>query len=325
MPTNAPPGTDRQPRRRRLTASQRRIWPTADGNPGFDFTYPGERRVAIAGDWESNLDAVHAILRTLTNTAPDVRTILHLGDLRYEAPVLVSGKQVLLRNTIVRLDALLDEFRIRRLLLTPGNHDWPEQLHAEVTRHPDRPYRISQRIWVLPRGFRFRLGTTTFLSFGGAASLDKGPGDRAWSEHEVPTADDVDRATAAGTTDVLLTHEAPDVHIREVDNILRARSAWPATRLRASANSRSLVTKLLRAVAPTLAFHGHMHVAGETHQGGTSTYSLAVAGRPHNTGVLDLHGRDFSWLPDLNHPTPHGTARATDQPRNAMLDDDTRR
>ncbi|UBQ01884.1 metallophosphoesterase [Curtobacterium sp. TXMA1] len=327
MPTNAPPGTDRQPRRRRLTASQRRIWPTADGAPDFDLTCPGERRVAIAGDWESNLDAVHAILRTLTNTAPDVRTILHLGDLRYEAPVLVGGKQVFLRNTIVRLDALLNEFGIRRLLLTPGNHDWPEQLHAEVTRHPDRPYRISQRIWVLPRGFRFRLGTTTFLSFGGAASLNKGPGDRGWSMHEAPTADDVDRASAAGTTDVLLTHEAPDVHIREVDDILRAASTWPAARLRASATSRALVTELLRNVAPKYAFHGHMHVDGETDRNGTSTYSLAILGKPRNIGIFDVHESHFSWLDQISSMVGKSDAanrsRTARTARTARTDDDS--
>lgn len=113
--------------------------------------------------------------------------------------------------------------------------------------------------------------------------------------HEAPTADDVDHASAAGTADVLLTHEAPDVHMPEVDDILRGRSTWPAARLRASAASRAFVTDLLRAVAPTHAFHGHMHVAGETHHDGTSTYSLAVAGRPHNVGIFDVYNPHFTW------------------------------
>jgi len=297
----SPQSGSRTRRPRKLTPTDKKIWPTPSQGPSHDLTFEGERVVAIAGDWESKAASVAAVLALIVRTAPEVRTILHLGDLRYEAPKIVDGK---MRSSsfLGDLDALLDEHGIDRLLLTPGNHDWWEQLHAEFLRHPGRPYRIATRIWALPRGFRFRIGSTEFMSFGGAASLDKGPGRSGWSEHEVPTDSEVIEAVKRGTVDVLLTHETPDASTPAVDAITRRSKSWPPDRLAASAASRRLITDLITGVQARLTFHGHMHVSGEA-QGPSqrSIYSLNVAGAPGNVGLLDVGDQGFSWLPHTAH------------------------
>lgn len=286
------------PRTVRLSSGQRRLWPTPTGAPRFDLTYPNEHRVAIAGDWESDWPSVAATLQALRRRAPDILTILHLGDLRYEAPRSTSAG-VPGRRFISDLDELLEQLRFNRLILTAGNHDWWDQLHAEFERHPDRMYRISPRIWIAPRGFRFQIGEATFMSFGGAVSLDRGPGSSSWSVNEAPTRVDVDRASRGGRVDVLLTHEPPEAGIPQVDAITGRAERWPPERLGRSAQSRALITDLVAAVTPSRIFHGHMHVRGEAHTAdGRSTFSLAVAGKPGNVGVLtvsDDHFLDFNW------------------------------
>lgn len=235
----------------------------------------------------------------LVREAPDVRTVLHLGDLRYSAPAIRDGRHTDYRKYLRVLDQLLESHGIQRLLLTPGNHDWWEQLHAQFSRLESTPYRISQRIWALPRGFKFCLGAATFMSFGGAASLNTGPGDRNWSRYEVATPAEVGRAVVQRPVDVLLTHEAPNAAIPSVEAITRSkRSRGKADRLAASAASRSVVDQLLEALQPRLNLHGHMHVSGENAAAAAPRiYSLAAAGSLRNMGVLDLRTLNFTWLP----------------------------
>lgn len=302
-------------RHRRLNASAHRVWPTAKGSASTDLSLPNESRIAIAGDWESLKDPVDATLRYLRRTAPDVQTILHLGDLRYAAPILRNGKQRSPGGGFVEwLDAQLEDNGIRRLILTPGNHEWWQQLHDEFSRHPTRPYRVASRIWIAPRGFRFELHGTRFLSFGGAESLDRGPTHRSWSQHEVADQADVDRAAADGETDVLLLHEAPNNDIPQITDITQRGDGWPPDRLHASAQSRALVTNLQKRVRPQCTFHGHMHVRGDRKRAdGTSTYSLSVAGTPGNMGLLSLRPLRFTWLDAISDgqtaQTSHGRHR----------------
>ncbi|MBO9049516.1 metallophosphoesterase family protein [Curtobacterium flaccumfaciens] len=289
--------------RDRLSPSQRRLWPTPTGAPNFDLTYPNEHRVAIAGDWESDWPSVAAMLTSLRRQAPDIETILHLGDLRYEAP-RQRNTGLPRRRFVSDLDELLGQLRFRRLILTPGNHDWWDQLHDEFERHPDRMYRISPRIWIAPRGFRFHIGEATFMSFGGAVSLDRRPDMRSSKSAEEPTRADMNRASHGGPVDVLLTHEPPEAGIPEVDAITSDPQRWPPERLAQSAQSRALITDLVAAITPAKTFHGHMHVRGEAHtQDGRSTFSLAVTGKPGNVGVLTVSRDgflDFVWKEDLS-------------------------
>ncbi|WP_066523129.1 metallophosphoesterase family protein [Curtobacterium ammoniigenes] len=268
---------------------------------GADLTLPGEKRVAIAGDWEAHQPSAFAIVDRIAQTAPDVSTILHLGDLTVNAPVRLTGssKRIWLHGGFIpNLDTKLGEAGIERLLLTPGNHDDWKLLAPRFAQHPDQPYLLTPRIWVLPRGYRFTLNGRSFLSFGGAVSVDKDA-----PPEEAPTDTDVNAAAAGGPVEVLLTHEPPNAGVEPVENVIRrGRGAWNAERLALSAESRARITELQHHTRPRLTFHGHIHVEGcATSADGSSTLSLDVSRHApgasgRNAGLLDLDRLQFDWL-----------------------------
>ncbi|WIB68089.1 metallophosphoesterase [Curtobacterium sp. MCBD17_035] len=268
-----------------VRGNARLVWPTASGRPGANLTLEGETKVAVAGDWESLGEHVYGKLRLLRRLHPEVHTVLHLGDLRWEQPVrLAGGGRVYAHEGFLpRLEELLAELELR-LLLTPGNHDDWSALGPAFAAHPERPRRLSPHIWAFPRGFRFSLAGRTFLSFGGAVSVDA---DRSLAE--APTDADVDRAARAGSVDVLLTHEPPNAGVREVEYIVAKPGRWSERRLTLSAASRRRIDRLVAAVQPALALHGHMHVGGRADDGnGRQTIALPVATEPDNLRLLDL-------------------------------------
>jgi hypothetical protein len=64
----------------------------------------------------------------------------------------------------------------------------------------------------LPRGARFTVVGRSFVSLGGAPSIDfetRVPGGDWWPT-EMITYEDVAHVVAGGTADVMLTHDAPD-------------------------------------------------------------------------------------------------------------------
>jgi hypothetical protein len=256
-----------------VAGAQRRAWPTVSGLPSEDLSLPGESRVAVAGDWESLGPQVFSKLRRLKRLCPSLRTVLHLGDLRWEPPVRLGGHLVYRRNRFLPLLERTLEALDLRLLLTPGNHDDWAALSPAFQAHPNRPYRLSPRMWALPRGLRFIVGGRQFLSFGGAVSVHA---DRGLAE--APSDDEVARASLGGDVDVLLTHEPPNAGITSVDAVLARRSGWHPDLLERSAQSRRRIDGLVAAVHPLLSLHGHMHVAGR---------------------ICDVNGRQTVALPDV--------------------------
>jgi len=280
-----------------LDAAARRVWPTADGRPAEEVRFPGEVRVAIAGDWESEEARVFPHLRRLHRVAPDVRTVLHLGDVRWAAPRSSVGRKVHeATGFIPRLDRALAESGIDRLIVVPGNHEWWDRLHEEFADNPRRFFRVAQRIWIAPRGMRFTLGGRRYLCMGGAASLE---GDRG--PFEVPSEVEIDDAIAGGPADVLLTHEALNVGIDEVVREIGRPGPWAPDRRAASFISRARVTRLFEAVQPELALFGHMHVAGSKSVGDSAVHCLNAIGEKggHHMGLLSIDDLHIAWIDDL--------------------------
>ena len=284
----------RPPTRTKLSASSRRVWPTETGAPTHNFTLPEEHTIAIVGDWESHRTDIETTLDVIRRAAPGTRTIMHLGDLRFAAPPVGNGTHLEFGPRFLPwLDERLHDRNIERLLLTPGNHEWWQQLHQEFTRHPNRPYRVSRKIWILPRGFEFRIADTTFLSFGGAASLDQGPGSSRWSTHEVASAAEAAAVHPTQHINVLLLHEAVNAGIAGIDAIINRAARWPIERLRASNDSRALVTALRTRLGPDLTFHGHMHIAGSHISADDGdVYALARAPLAGSIALLNTLNRE---------------------------------
>ena len=155
---------------------------------------------------------------------------------------------------------------------------------------------------MMPRGYRFTLGGRSFLSFGGAASLDAA--DRipqiSWFDVEVATDAEVDQAIAGGPVDVLLLHETINDGAPLVERIIRANPmGWNEVELAYSASSRQKVTRLTEAVKPEIVAHGHIHVKDEAVTAtGTRVYSLNCEDGTGNLASLDLLTGDWEWLGD---------------------------
>ncbi|WP_372983351.1 metallophosphoesterase [Microbacterium sp.] len=98
------------------------------------------------------------IARALPHLAPDVTTILHLGD--WQMPSALT-------------DEIFAETTINRIYVTLGNHEPWDQITPLLNKHPGEAVRASDLTWILPRPARLSIGGRSVLSLGGAASVDR--------------------------------------------------------------------------------------------------------------------------------------------------------
>jgi hypothetical protein len=261
-----------------------------------------ETHVAFAGDWHSNgVWAAQTIYR-LHAQYPQVRTILHAGDFGF-----MPGTRT--DSYLAAVDTACTANNIDRIQVTPGNHEDWDYLNSRFDENPGQPVRFSERVWALPRGYRFRIGGRSFLSFGGAASIDfeyRVLG-QTWWPSEFPSREDVEQATAGGPAEIMVTHETINGGTSQVERALAANPhGWPLAALAYSGMSRMLVTEVWDAVKPCILVHGHMHIADQIQlSGGRQVISLGCDEEPGNIGVLDLQTMTWSWCaePPAHDPT----------------------
>ncbi len=252
-------------------------------------------QVAIAGDWHSDIRWVQTAIPRLNRQAADVSTIFHLGDFGLFPEQHGSG-------FLAAVDYTCHSAGISRVFVTPGNHEDWGQLTARFAREPGEAVQLSRVVWVLPRGFRFTLGGHSWMSFGGAASIDREfrtEGVDWWAE-EAPTGRDVEDAIAGGPVEVMLTHEAINGGTSTVENILATNPmGWPAAAMSYSAESREKVTRVWDAVHPKVLAHGHFHVKGEIElPNGRRVYSLGCNGQNGNLALLNIQTLEWEWVED---------------------------
>lgn len=210
-----------------------------------------DERVAVCGDWHGNMGWLRTLARSVRGLAPDVTTILQLGDWWMDP---------------AETDAVFADAGIERVYVTLGNHEPWATVAPLLSAHRGAAVRVSRITWLLPRPGRLTIGDRTVLSVGGAASLDRTwrTEGRNWWPDEAITEDQVERAIAGGRADVMLTHESPaGTPVRAVREVLRRNPmGFPRDALAESAASRERISTVWDAVRPTLLMHGHMHVAG---------------------------------------------------------------
>lgn len=255
-------------------------------------------RVAVAGDWHGNTNWAVGRLMSLGAKHPDVDTLLHLGD--FGIWLGQSGIEYL---DVVEKAATRQG--IRQILVTPGNHEdwgrlmaaWAEPANLDGDGEP-LPLRLNDVVTVLPRGHRFEMGGRTFVSIGGAISVDREwrtPGASWWSAEEILPAD-VERVARRGHADVMLTHDSPDepywtepvAAICQDDD-----SGWPFSALLDAAVSRKRLREAFEVVQPRLLFHGHFHVRGSAEVTLSDGSACRIESLPHdgmagNVVLLDL-------------------------------------
>jgi len=206
-----------------------------------------DQRVAVCGDWHGDFDWLRTVRSAVQVAAPDVTTILQLGDWWMDRDAC---------------DAVFAGSGIEWVYVTLGNHEpWPE-ITPLLDAHPGQAIRVSEVTWLLPRPARLRIGGRDILSLGGAASVDREwrvPGVSWWPD-EVITEQQVADAIAGGPADVMITHESPArTPVMAVNQILQSNPLrFPTSTLLESAASRMRVAQAWDAVQPRHLLHGDM-------------------------------------------------------------------
>ncbi len=218
--------------------------------------------LGVAGDWHGNrewaLRCVHALAEA------GVTEIDHLGDFGIWPGAKGRTYLLDLEKTLAARDV--------RLFVTPGNHEDYDQI-AELPAI-DRGHDIGAVQWatdhvaLLPRGHRWQRNGWTFVSLGGAPSVDRWLRHKGmnWWAAEAITTEDVARVAADGPADVMLAHDAPDAEFGTpgVASILAGNPmGWPGKALAYAAEGRALMTTAFLAVQPRLFLHGHYHLRDE--------------------------------------------------------------
>lgn len=246
--------------------------------------------IGLAGDWHGA--TAWACDRIAEVAARGARILFHQGDFGIW-PGIRGGRH------LRAVDAACIEHDVW-LYITPGNHeDWPAIDSAPVQSRTEigPAHWFGERIAVLPRGARFTIGGRSFVSLGGAPSIDfetRAPGGDWWPT-EMITSEDVARVTAGGTADVMLTHDAPDApwQTPAVHAVCSSNpGGWSTMALAYAAIGRRRLTVAVRAVQPKLLVHGHYHVADEAvvdvPNGSCRVISLNCEGRRGNFRFLEL-------------------------------------
>src|SRR6516225_8423012 len=145
---------------------------------------PVPERIGVAGDWHGNMAWATRAVRKISALLPadGPRIIVHLGDFGiWPGP---GGREYL-----SRLDAALTAAGAV-LSFVDGNHEDFAQL-ARLRPGPDGRAQVTERIWHLPRGHRWRWHGRDWLALGGAVSLDRAvrtAGADWWPEEEITLA-----------------------------------------------------------------------------------------------------------------------------------------
>lgn len=253
-------------------------------------------KVLILGDTHGEIkDAINAVDKAVEL---GIDTILQVGDFglwdkRYD------GVEFLDKLNRAALDANVV------VIWVDGNHEDHDRLDWYVKNNPKTTNGhvfIRTNILYSPRGLMWKMHGRTFMSVGGAVSVDKewrlnkeGRSQARtlwWPQEQLTDAqlDGILEKHKTSRVDVLLTHDCPS-------------NALFGQRLKNDHESlmhRQRMDRLGNAIKPKLWFHGHMHTKYDgymfpTYESTTTVYGLDRDGSPWNMGVLDTDNMTFNW------------------------------
>jgi len=259
-------------------------------------------RILLVGDTHRNVTFLTEIFQTARREACE--QIIQLGDFGFGWQWLSVGDGLEICRFSAVASILVEQTGIP-LSFLDGNHENFDRL-ADHSLQADGTREVAPGVLHLPRGHRFELEGCSFLTLGGAVSLDKmarTEGTSWWSQESV-TLDDV-LACGRAPVDVLLTHDMPlESGFRPERPIsgfgVSADLAWYRNRLR--------VTEVLEATSPTWVFHGHLHHRYERDlrpERATTIVGLASDRHPVDEAcvVFDTEARRYSALSSASVPS----------------------
>lgn len=130
---------------------------------------------------------------------------------------------------------------------------------------------IRKNLYYSPRGHRWEWDGVSFMTLGGAFSIDREfrTLGRDWFVEETIRQEDIVNACDGGKVDVMLTHDAP----HPID--MRSHLGGFYKRFAESEANRRDLTRVVDVVQPKILIHGHYHVGYTEFLGETKVVGLA--------------------------------------------------
>jgi predicted phosphodiesterase len=228
-------------------------------------------KIVFAGDWHMNPGyAEYAIAWAKSQ---DAQVILHTGDFGY----------TFVREFVNAVHEAAEESDLI-VMFVDGNHEDFNYLYS-LPIDPDGVRRVTdERIWHLPRGFRWEWSGKSFLALGGAVSVDQDyrtPGASWWPEETITFGEAI-LIAEEGHADIMVTHDAPAGH--EIPG-LRPDDFAPHL-IHASELHRKTLKHVVDEVTPELLVHGHYHIRYSAVNGDTAIEGLGADGSAFYSNML---------------------------------------
>lgn len=254
--------------------------------------------IGVAGDWHGNKGWARLRIENFADLG--VTKILHLGDFGIW-PGNPGAKY------LHRVNKLLGQHGMT-IYVTLGNHeDYVQVSRLQPARdgsgwlfNPAYP-----NIMVAPRGHRWEWEGTSFVSLGGANSIDRFYMHRvenvSWWSGEQISLEDVFNTVKGGHADVMLAHDCP-YGVPLFGGHKAGTGDWSYEDIAYSEKSRMMLKQAVDTVKPDLFFHGHYHFFADhttVLNDGLDDYTLHSIGldqdtHVNNIGLLSLPDLDFT-------------------------------
>lgn len=240
------------------------------------------KNIGVAGDWHGQPDWAIKVVESAKRN--DLDRIIQVGDF---------GLWDHQENGIIFLDRLNASCRENGVVVywLDGNHENFDRLDWYRMNNPKDSMGftfIRSHIRYSPRGHRWEWAGKSFMTVGGAVSIDRHmrTPSRSWWEQEQFT--DKELMGLTQQADYLFTHDCPTnapfkFLIDDPDSHIH----------------RQRMDKVGRVVQPKVWFHGHMHdkyIYSFRHQAGESdVIGLTEDGDTFNWGILNIPTGKFKW------------------------------
>lgn len=262
-------------------------------------------KIGLLGDTHGNSQVVLDALDSFKEQ--EVVDILHVGDFG-----IWPGNPGM--QFLAQVNTHLSKNK-QTLYVTPGNHEdytFIKAIEKHASNYEDGWARARDNILVAPRGLRWEWNGVSFVSLGGAPSVDRAwrlefqrkKGYPVWWKDEDITREDMDRTIAGGYADIMIAHDAPYGVSGVEKGIAGNPFNFTEEDLHYAFEGRVKIREVVEAVKPKLYFGGHYHwkvdetlsvVGTEETDHEIRVRILAADGAPNSWGILDLDTFDFRW------------------------------
>lgn len=240
-------------------------------------------KVMIAGDWHGNGSWAQKAIAHAAKA--DCQAIVHLGDFGYWVDSWETDKY------LAHIGRELFEWGLK-LYWVDGNHEDHSRIINEGTDVPG----FEEQIIYLPRGFRWTWHDKTWMSVGGAHSVDKWARKEgvSWWPEEHLSESQVEYASRPGAVHVMVCHDCPDgvdiPGINADEKLDVSQSFWPPAEIALAHMHRKKLGRVVDAVRPKVLYHGHYHVFHRGYRGDLPIIGLDMDATTldRNTMILDL-------------------------------------